>query len=150
MKILPYHPSDFPEMLGLGLAMHAESDFARFEFAVEKIERLSELLMTNPDWFGLVARTNSGELAGAFVGGATEFFFSPERHGFDVVFYVFPKFRSSTAAVRLFATALTRFERMDVGQLRFGHATGILPEVADRLFRSFGFRQGGVLYLRDI
>jgi GNAT superfamily N-acetyltransferase len=147
MKIRAYEQRDFPDLLLLGADMHSESDFAPFQFSPAHVRQLEQIVLTSSDRFCFVAETDEG-IAGTFVGGVSEFFFGPDKFGFDYLLYIRPKWRGSSAAYRLMLAAMTFCRNAGAKQLRFGVSTGINPEDADRFYRKLGFRQAGLLYTR--
>jgi GNAT superfamily N-acetyltransferase len=147
MKIRAYEQRDFPDLLLLGGEMHSESDFSPFAFSPDYVRKMEEVVLSSSDRFCFVAETDEG-IAGTFVGGVQEFFFGPDRYGFDFLLYVRPQWRGSSAAYRLVLAATAFCRNAGAKQLRFGVSTGINPADADRFYRKLGFVNGGALYTR--
>lgn len=133
----------------LGADMHAESDFAAFAFRPLDLLALAEWVEMDPDHTCLVADAD-GEVVGFFLGGVVKFFFGPDRHGYDQAFYVAPDYRGTRVAWRLFKAMAAFCAARGAVQLRFGAATGINPQVADRFLTGMGFVPAGTLYVRPI
>jgi GNAT superfamily N-acetyltransferase len=93
--------SDIAEVMILAKAMHEESPFYnRYPFSEEKITRLYEVFLQNPDWLCVVAELNE-KIIGFLAVTIVPTFFGDARFVEDISFYVEPKYRGTSAALRL-------------------------------------------------
>jgi GNAT superfamily N-acetyltransferase len=145
MKTRFYQPSDFAQLMFMGANMHMESDFSPFAFEPYHIRNLERRLLDSPDMCCIVAESDE-RIVGMFVGGVSEFFFGPDKYGFDLLLYVAPDYRGSSAAYRLVKAAAAFCFSRGAKQLRFGVSTGINPASTDAFYRRLGFISSGVLY----
>ena len=91
---------------------------------------------------------DEGVVIGFFIVAIVPYFFSLQTHAADLAFYVAKEYRGSSAAMRLLRAAETWAIRLGVKECRFGAATGINPDVADKFFTGMGYDRGGVLYVK--
>jgi GNAT superfamily N-acetyltransferase len=93
--------SDIAEVMILAKAMHEESPFYnRYPFSEEKITRLYEVFLQNSDWLCVVAELNE-KIIGFLAVTIVPTFFGDARFVEDISFYVEPKYRGTSAALRL-------------------------------------------------
>ena len=143
--IRPFEMSDFAQVCAMGALMHQESDFREFVYDPAVLLDFADLVAGSSHLHALVSKNENG-LTGMFVGGVSPFFFSTDAYLFDIVFYVRPEVRGGTTAPRLLRAFLAWGRSRGAKQARFGAATGINPETADKFFLGMGFQRGGVLY----
>jgi GNAT superfamily N-acetyltransferase len=149
MKIREFVPDDYDQAHALAVRMHEESTFSVFPFVSDQVEKIANSCLANDDLVALVAEMD-GVLVGILVGFATEHFFSDARYASDLVIYVHPDYRGSTAAIRLMATFEGWARARGCVELRIGAATGINPEKTDRFYKGIGYRECGVQYSKTI
>lgn len=149
MKVRAFTWDDYADCLELGRQMHAESDFSVHPFSEDKIAKLAGLCIENPDFAAFVAEKD-GEIVGMMAGFKTDHYFSDVTYGSDLLLYIPPPHRGSSAALRLMSAFAGWAASVGCKELRVGAATGINPEVADRFFKGLGFQPAGVLYLKPL
>lgn len=149
MNIRLFRESDLDQCLELGRIMHEESSFRVHPFVPERVAALATVCMTDSRFVAFVAERD-GRIMGMFVGLIGDHYFSDATYATDMLLYVHPQDRGSTAAIRLMST----FEKwaVDKGccEIRVGAATGIDPQKTDRFFRGIGYSQCGIQYLKRI
>lgn len=137
---------DIPQALELARAMHSEAPvYNHYDFSEEKVLRLFEVFMTNPDWFAVVAE-HEGKLIG-FIGVViVPVFFGNDNFIEDISFYVTPKYRGTSAALRLVKTVEAWGIERGVKLIRFGVTTGVNNASTGSFFVKLGYEQTGQLY----
>lgn len=137
---------DTPGLIALCRAMQEESPiYQRFSFHPAKVEHWAQLCLSSPDWFCLVAHNAEGEMVGFVAAGCVELLFSEEKTVDDLALYVAPRWRGTTAAVRMVRQLLNWSVAKGARLVRMGVTTGTNPEQAARFLERFGFRQTGLL-----
>lgn len=116
---------DIPQALELARAMHEEAPvYNHYDFDEDKVLRLFEIFMTNPDWLAVVAERD-GKLIG-FIGVViVPVFFGNADFIEDISFYVTPQYRGTSAALRLIKTVEAWGIGRGVKLIRFGVTTGV-------------------------
>jgi len=149
MNVRALEIQDLDACIRIGALMHAESVYRVHPFSEDRLRFLAHQCLTREDYQCLVAERN-GEIIGLMVGITGLNFFADTRYSADLALYVVPEHRGSTAAVRL----VIEFSKWaaDVGcqELRCGVTTGINDEVGAKLYKRFGFKDGGALYVKQI
>jgi GNAT superfamily N-acetyltransferase len=149
MRVRYFAKDDFDRCLELGQMMHEESDFRVHPFCPDKVVTLATLCLSSENFVCFVAETDQ-DIVGMFVGLAGDHYFSEAKYASDMLLYVEPRYRGSSAAIRL----MSAFEDWAVEQgcheIRVGAATGIEPERSDRFFKGIGYTPSGIQYLKAI
>jgi GNAT superfamily N-acetyltransferase len=141
-------PSDIAEVMQLAKAMHAESPFySRYPFSEQKVERLCEVFLENPDWLCVVAEFNE-KMIGFLAVTIVPTFFGDARFVEDISFYVTPKYRGTSAALRLIRTVEAWAIANNVEAIRVGVTTGTNPGPTGNFFLRLGYEESGRLYTK--
>lgn len=141
-------PSDIAEVMQLAKAMHVESPFYnRYPFSEEKVTRLYEVFLENPDWFCVVAELDE-KIIGFLAVTIVPTFFGHARFVEDISFYVDPKYRGTSAALRLVRTVEAWAIKNNVEAIRVGITTGTNPGPAGNFFVRLGYEESGKLYTK--
>lgn len=139
---------DIADVMNLAKAMHGESPFySQYPFSEEKVHRLCEVFVTNPDWFAAVAELE-GTVIGFIAVTIVPTFFGDARFIEDISFYVDPKFRGSSAALRLVLAVEAWGLENNVEAIRIGVTTQTNPETAGNFFLRLGYQETGRLYTK--
>lgn len=149
MKVRFFKESDFDQCLELGRMMHEESDFRVHPFNPERVGALATVCLTDERFVAIVAERND-RIVGMFVGLVGDHYFSDATYATDMLLYVHPQDRGSTAAIRLMSAFESWAVQKGCTELRVGAATGIDPEKTDRFFKGIGYSPCGIQYLKPI
>jgi GNAT superfamily N-acetyltransferase len=151
MKVRLFTEADLAPMIALGARMHKESAFAALPYSPSKLTDLGHQALTRPDVIGSwVAISEKDELAGMIVVAKTEFYFNTVPYCTDLLFYIAPEYRGSSAAMRLLAFAREWARQQSCVQMRFGDTALINSEAVHRLYTRNGFKPGGTLFVADL
>lgn len=147
MKIAPLRVADIPAVIEMGRAMHAASpEWRARRFSDQKVHELANRCLDDADWMALLAWSHTRpEPIGMFVGFVSEDWFGADRYAADLVFWVEPKARGSTAAMRLFFAFEKWADLRGATEMRVGVSTGIRVPQATAFYRKTGFADRGVL-----
>ncbi len=149
MLVRRFEPQDLEECILLGAMMHEESVFRDQPFSRDRLAFLAHLCVTNQDYACFVAERN-GQVVGLMVGLKGQHFFSDSKYAADLALYVAPHHRGSTAAIRLVIEFSKWAEASGCDEIRCGVTTGINDEVGGKIYKRFGFHDGGRLYVKKI
>lgn len=140
--------TDIGNCVELGKLLHNESPYyGRSEFNESKLYRLAELCINDPNYCCFVAQDNDDNIIGMIAGVIGTHFFSDCKYSTDITFFVRPESRGSTAALRLLTAFCIWSEAMGCDEIRCGVSTGIRIDAADRIYKKFGFKEEGRLYV---
>lgn len=149
MKVRTFTEADIEPMITMGGVMHRESVYHWLPYEPQALRNLGRAALDNPNEIGaFVAETSTGELAGQMLVCRQRYFFNSVLHCVDIVFYVLPQFRGTSAAVRLMLAAETWAKFNECVELRFGESAQINPDLVDRLFKKREFSPRGTLYTK--
>lgn len=148
--VRPLEATDLPAVLELARSMHDEAPHYRdFPFVDERFHQWAELFLSNPDWLCVLAIDENTGPVGMFALGAVPMIFGNEISVDDLVFYVHPAWRGTTAAIRMMRYLEAWAAGKGARQIRIGITTGINLEQTKRFLERFGFVQTGVLMTRS-
>lgn len=131
---------DMAAVMRLGAAMHAESRFARYPLSEAKLSVAFADHLDKPAVACLLlAEHTDGRLLGMLAGNVVEFFFSDARLAQDILFFVMPEARGTSAAIRLL-TAFRRWaENRQVEELNINMSAAIDMPRFNRFMTHIGF-----------
>lgn len=139
---------DIAQVMEMAKAMHSESPFYNcYPFSEEKVTRLYEVFLNNPDWLCVLAELD-GRLIGFLAVTIIPTFFGDARFVEDISFYVKPKYRGTSAALRLIRAVEAWAIANDVSAIRVGVTTGTNPGPAGNFFLRLGYEETGRLYTK--
>lgn len=143
--VRPAVQGDMSTMMKLGRLMHSESPrFRKISFSEEKCEQTFNTLLPGG---GIFVAECGEEMAGMFIGMAHEHYFSYEMTASDLLLYVQPKFRRTSAATRLVKAFETWAFNQGIGVISLSCNTGIKPMETIKWLGRMGFEfNGGVTY----
>lgn len=119
--------------------MHMETDFRRYRFSVEKVEKLYATLLSNDQDFFAVVAQHGDELAG-FMGGFTcEHFFSTDKYASEMLFYVCPHWRGSSAALRMVRAFEAWCSDKPLLDIMTGISSGVGVDRTTRFYEKLGY-----------
>ncbi len=150
MRFEDFSYDNLGDVLRLGLAMHKEGAYSTVEFDVEHTAYcILEMVIKNPDGFGVVVYDKKGVAVAMMAGGASNYFFSPKRRAYDYVWYVTPEHRGSRTAVLLLKKFVNWAKTRQASEIFVGVTTNIAPERTGKLLERLGFKHVGGNYRLD-
>lgn len=135
---------DWPQIMHLSLAMHAESRFSKLQLNEEKLRKIFVEQLNNPRVFcSLLAENSDGKVIGMLAGFVAELFFTNELVAQDRVFFVLPEFRGASAAVRLLTAFRKWAENRNVQEININMSVAIDMPRFERFMTHMGFTNCG-------
>jgi GNAT superfamily N-acetyltransferase len=140
---------DIDRLVPMGRRMHGETAYSFLPFDEDKIRQLMGGIIERPDaWCGLVAE-DCGKPVGMLGGYLTTYFFCDEKLACDLILFVEPEWRGSSAAARLIRAFREWAVERGARELCLSVSTGACAGAIGRFYRGLGFAQvGGVYKLR--
>ncbi len=143
-------PADIERLAELGTRMHGEGAFAFLPFDLAKVRRFAaDYCGAAPNRCGLVAE-RGGRIIGMFAGHLSEYFFCREKIACDMLLYVEPEARGSSAAARLVAAFRAWARAQGAREICLATSNNIEPEVTGRFYQTLGFTRTGSIYKERI
>jgi GNAT superfamily N-acetyltransferase len=150
MLIRELEKQDIPEVLQLTAAMHRESPFYnKYAYSEQKVLDLTNVFLTNEDWFCVVAEHND-RLVGFMAVTIIPTFFGFDNFVEDVSFFVEPVSRGTSAAIRLVRAVEVWALSRGAETIRCGVTTGVREDGAHSFFIKLGYENTGQLYTKLI
>lgn len=141
MKIRFAVLEDVPAVLALGRVMLAESRFAEYGVNGEKLSEAIKSMIIHPDKACLfLAQRDDGEIAGMLAGYVTDYFFCDATVAQDRWFYVNPRYRGSSAALKLLHAFRRWAENRKVNEFSINMSVGIDMSRFNKFMTHLGFR----------
>lgn len=141
MEIEIARDSHVPELVTLMRAMHAET--GRFELPFSEARAQATFAAALADekraYCVLLARTSEGEPAGFLFGTITRPWFSEGLIAHDHAFFVLPRWRGSSAALKLLRVFRRWAEKRSAAVLNISQRAGVEMERFDRFMERQGF-----------
>lgn len=134
---------DIPRLVELGRMMHAESRYARLDYATQKVEALLHRLMA--DGFLVVAQQGE-RIVGGFAGMISEHWFSHELVAADLALFIEPDARGGMTAPRLVKAFVGWARGKGAAIIQCGITTGVHVEETERLYQAIGGTECGKLF----
>jgi GNAT superfamily N-acetyltransferase len=135
------HPSplDLDTLVEMGRAAHAETWYASLPYDPERTRATVTAAMEDQNALPLVVETSSGEIAGFMIGVVSNHLFSSGRYACDLVLYVSPRWRGTSAFVRMVRAyeAWCRIKRVD--EIILGHSSDVNAAGVPELYRGMGY-----------
>ena len=142
MIVRRYVPADFPRVLDMARAMHAESpNHSPYPFDTAKVGRLIGMARQSPDWLALVAQDE--DLVGFALVTAQPMYYSNAIEVMDLAVYVLPEYRGTRAGLKLIARIEQWAAQVGAARLSIGINTGIANERNERLLHRLGYETVG-------
>jgi GNAT superfamily N-acetyltransferase len=137
--------ADFPRLVELGRAMHAEGSYASMPFDPEVLTRT--LAFVRKSGF-ICVNEAAGHIDAVMVAVISPSWFGPGQTVSDLALFVEPAARGGTVAYRLIEAFVRWAESKKVHAMYLGVTTGVHPEQTGRLYERLGFQPVGGLYMR--
>lgn len=133
---------------GLIEAFRLESDeYKDIQFDYRAIFQMG----AHPDALAIFALDSAGLPAGCFCGTLARLPFAPHIVGArDAILYVLPKYRGSTAALKLVKTFETWAKNRGASRIYLSQSTNIEPEKTALLYEKLGYKQVGALTCKEV
>jgi GNAT superfamily N-acetyltransferase len=134
---------DLPRLAGLGAMLHGESDYAHYDFSIEKVYEYLYSLVDSPDGIMLVGE-EADEIVGAFIGCVGSHWFGDCKVSYDLALFVLPKRRGSMLCARLVKAYIRAATDLGVDEILIGNSTAVRSdrvEMVERLYERLGFRR---------
>jgi GNAT superfamily N-acetyltransferase len=146
VTVRPLGADDIDRLVELGERMHGEGAFSFLPFEREKVRRFAARYASPaPDRLGLAAEID-GRIVGMFAGNLSEYFFCREKIACDLLLYIEPEFRGTSAAGRLVrafrAWAIERGAR----EVCLGTSNQVQEAATGRFYEVLGFKRAGGIY----
>lgn len=136
--------ADEDVVLSLGQALHAESRFRSVELNIERTRSAIRALITGaPAGCVLVAEHREAGVIGMLAGYVSEYFFADVRVAQDKCFYVLPKYRGGSAALKLLMAFRRWAENRNARELCINMSVDIDQERFGRFMRHMKFSACG-------
>jgi GNAT superfamily N-acetyltransferase len=145
---------DVPRIVELGRMMREESRFVAMPYAEEKLSRnlygLLGLQNNQQTHCCLVATNEANEIIGCLIGALEEFFFTNAKSANSILLWVTPRYRGSSAAVKLIGAFRDWANMRSADELCIAVASGVTIRRTDRFLRRLGFVQTGGNYMMPL
>ncbi len=146
VTVRPVREGDVDRLVELGERMHREGAFASLPFDRDKVRQFAARYATGaPGRLGLAAEVD-GKVAGMFAGSISEYFFCHEKIACEMVLYVEPEYRGTSAAARMIRAFREWAAGLGAREVCLGTSIELLPEATGRFFEVLGFRRVGAIY----
>lgn len=134
------------DVVYLAEKMHGESAYADMPFSVEVVaQRIYDQVILSEDGFGVIAYKDTNPVG--MIGGALATqFFGPSIFAYDFGWYVTPKQRGSSIAIRLLKKFEKWAKKRGAEELHLGVTTGVNPEKTAKMFERMGYTYVGKNY----
>ncbi len=141
---------DVPQLVELGRAMHAESNYAPLVFDPARTANFVHWLIDEPDGFVACAERD-GELVGfiAALAGPTWFGDGKQKTANDMGLYVRPANRRGTSAIFLVQAFKDWVLRNGFAQGRGGTNAGQAGQAANAIYEHLGFARAGHCFVMN-
>jgi len=145
---------DVPRIVELGRMMREESRFIAMPYAEEKLSRnlygLLSLQNNQQTHCCIVAVNEADGIIGCLIGALEEFFFTDAKSANSALLWVMPKYRGSSAAVRLIGAFKDWAKMRNADELSIVVASGVTIRRTDHFLRRLGFVQTGGNYMMPL
>lgn len=138
---------DVPTMVELGYQMFLESRYKQFQYDKMKVTHLIYHLIDDPMGFAIVYETDDGEIAGGFLGTASEHYFGPGLAAYDFALFVPQTKRGGLIGAQLVREYVMQARQMGVEDINIGNTTGFEPEAVGAMYQRLGFVHVGGNYV---
>jgi N-acetylglutamate synthase-like GNAT family acetyltransferase len=134
---------DLPRLARLGGILHGESDYAQYDFSIEKVYEYLYSLVDSPDGIMQVGE-EADEIVGAFIGCVGSHWFGDCKVSYDLALFVAPKRRGTMLCARLVKAYIRAATDLGVDEILIGNSTAVRSDRVDmveRLYERLGFRR---------
>lgn len=137
---------DIWTLTNMAMSMHQESDFQDVLFNFHFTYDFLSFTLEDEDCCIFVYE-KEGQIVGAFLGGVTPFFFSPEFKAYDIALFVLPEHRGGFIALKL----LRQFESWakDKGARKIYLSVSTNISKADVFYDKMGYQRIGGVFRKN-
>lgn len=141
---------DVDGVVELGREMFLRSRFERLAFDWAKARQLAQHAVDHPAYMLGIAESSTGELAGFHMANMDRYIFCDDLVGQSIVYFVLPRYRGTSAALRLLQLFRRWAEKRGAREIVLGTgiSDGASLQAMDRFVRRAGLQQVGGLYGR--
>lgn len=141
---------DVDGVVELGRAMFLRSRFEHLSFDWAKSRQLAQHAADHPAYMLGVAESSTGELAGFHMANVDRYIFCDELVAQSIAYFVLPRYRGTSAALRLLQIFWRWAEKRGAREIVLGTgiSDGASLQAMDRFVRRAGLHQVGGLYGR--
>ncbi len=136
--------NDMGALLVLAEQMHAESDYRRFPFAIEKMASLFAALIDGRGCLFVAER--DGASVGVIAGYCEENWFTHAKVAGEYGLFVTPAARGGRHGIGLMRAFRTWAAEQGADQVMVGITTGVDTERTAALYERLGFHRTGILF----
>jgi GNAT superfamily N-acetyltransferase len=135
---------DMGALLILAEQMHAESDYRRYPFAIDKMARLFQGLM---DGAGVVLVAEQADrVVGVMAGYCEESWFTPAKVAGEYGVFVEPGARGAALAAGLVRAFCAWAKEQGADLIQVGVTTGVTTDRTAQLYEKLRFRRTGIVF----
>lgn len=139
-------PSDVEAMIRLARMAHEESAFRGIPIDDAKAQRLTDAAMADKGRYGLLIAEKDGEITGMLIATAGEYFFSKAVMATALIWYVAPKHRGGTSAVKLLHGFRKWAQNRGAVEAQINVTSGVRMASTDKMLKRVGLRPVGGNY----
>jgi GNAT superfamily N-acetyltransferase len=148
--LIPYDPRYRDQVIQIASEMHADSMFRDYRLDPDKLIAQIQAAETRPDELYFRMAVANGEVFGGFYGMVTRMFFSDEKMGKDIGWWVKRTRRGSWAAFKLLAGFEEWARSKGAKKCFIGQTSEIDVERTTRLYELCGYRIIGMNTVKDL
>ena len=145
----PATEKDIPQINELARAMHAESQYRKFNFNAERFTAFCIWLLESPDRLLQVYERN-GVIIGAISGVVIDHYFSDAKAAFEFGLYVLPEHRGRLAGYQLAKYYVAWAKSRGAGHVDMTITTGITESQTGKMYQQLGFAHFGSVYSLEV
>lgn len=143
---------DVDGVVALGREMFVRSRFEHLSFDWAKSRQLAQHTVDHPACMLGIAESSTGDLAGFHMANVDRYIFCDDLVGQSIAYFVLPRYRGTSAALRLLQLFWRWAEKRGAREIVLGTgiSDGASLQAMDRFVRRAGLQQVGGLYGRWI
>lgn len=141
--------ADIPDLMDLAEKMHGESVYSHYRFYPGQTEYILRALVQKESCFSM-GYERHGHIIGAFLGEVVPDLWCHVKVAQDVVFYVHPGFRGSSAGYRLIQAFEDWSRESGADVIRPVVYAGIDNQGASSVLERMGFAAAGTIHKKDV
>ena len=138
---------DKEQLWELAQRAHRETRYGRFPMDRNFVDFQYTYGVTHPNEQTTIVADVEGRVVGFLMAYCRCFWFGPSRSAYDLMLYVHPDHRSSSAAPRLVQAYVNWAKSVGAEDIWIGSSTGIREHDVGRFFERMGFNRIGGVYV---
>lgn len=136
---------DVPTLVEIGRVMHAEGQYAAYNFDEAKLRREIDALIELDQGIALVSEEN-GHVVGGFIGMVHEHFFGHDKVSYDQALFLLPQHRSGFQGMKLIKEYISQAKDKGAAQITIANSTGFEMDKVASLYERLGFEHVGYVF----